>query len=164
MKKFEQQIILDAIEEQLSCEPNVETRNRKRLGENELSDWELRIDNYRVFYDVLIKDEEGIVQIKAVGHKEHNTLYIGACVSSVMKIIELKSGKLTLDEVMELAKSEAVVLRKADGELFALAPVDDFEVEVQLLRKNAEFMAFLKELSQEKATISLQSLRTEFGL
>lgn len=81
-----------------------------------------------------------------------------------MKIIELKSGQLTLDEVMELAKSEAVVLRKANGELFALASVDDFEVEVELLRKNAEFMAFLKELSQEKATISLKSLRTELGL
>lgn len=76
-RKFEQKIILDAIEEQLSCEPTVETRNRKRLGENELSDWELRIDNYRVFYDVVIKDEDRIVQIKAVGHKEHNTLYIG---------------------------------------------------------------------------------------
>lgn len=81
-----------------------------------------------------------------------------------MKIIELKSGQLTLNEVMELAKSEAVVLRNADGELFALAPVDDFEVEVELLRKNAEFMAFLKELSQEQATISLKSLRTELGL
>lgn len=81
-----------------------------------------------------------------------------------MKIIELKSGQLTLKEVMELAKSEAVVLRNADGELFALAPVDDFEVEVELLRKNAEFMAFLKELSQEQATISLKSLRTELGL
>ncbi|MFB8788597.1 MAG: hypothetical protein U7123_07035 [Potamolinea sp.] len=81
-----------------------------------------------------------------------------------MKIIELKSGQLTLDEVMELAKSEAVILRKANGELFALASVDDFEVEVELLRKNAEFRAFLKELSQEKATTSLKSLRTELGL
>lgn len=81
-----------------------------------------------------------------------------------MKIIELKSGQLTLNEVMELAKSEALVLRNADGELFALAPIDDFEVEVELLRKNAEFMAFLKELSQEQATISLKSLRTELGL
>lgn len=75
-RKFEQQIILDAIEEQLQYEPTTETRNRKRLGENELSDWELRVDNYRVFYDVLIEDSS-IVKIKAVGHKEHNTLYVG---------------------------------------------------------------------------------------
>ena len=41
-RKFEQQIILDAIEEQLTYEPITETRNRKQLGENDLSDWELR--------------------------------------------------------------------------------------------------------------------------
>ncbi|EDX77963.1 hypothetical protein MC7420_7701 [Coleofasciculus chthonoplastes PCC 7420] len=35
------------------------------------------MDNYRVFYDVVIEDDSCIVQIKAVGHKEHNTLYIG---------------------------------------------------------------------------------------
>ncbi|MEQ8383898.1 MAG: type II toxin-antitoxin system RelE/ParE family toxin [Coleofasciculus sp. A1-SPW-01] len=76
-RKFAQKTILDSIEAQLSNEPTLETRNRKRLGENELSDWELRVDNYRVFYDVVIEDDSCIVQIKAVGHKEHNTLYIG---------------------------------------------------------------------------------------
>ena len=42
-RKFEQQIILDGIEEQLRHEPNVETRNRKPLSESLLSYWELRI-------------------------------------------------------------------------------------------------------------------------
>ncbi|MCU0543065.1 MAG: hypothetical protein MUE44_12970 [Oscillatoriaceae cyanobacterium Prado104] len=80
-----------------------------------------------------------------------------------MKIIELQSGQ-TLDEAIALAKGEPVVLRQPDGKMFALAPVDDFEIEVELLKKNAEFMAFLKNLSQEKATISLRSLREELGL
>ncbi|CBN53663.1 MULTISPECIES: hypothetical protein [Kamptonema] len=81
-----------------------------------------------------------------------------------MRIIELESGEFTLDEVMILAKSEAIVLRKPDGGMFALAPIDDFDVEVELLKKNTEFMSFLKELSKEKATISLKSLRAELGL
>lgn len=81
-----------------------------------------------------------------------------------MKIIELETEQLTLDQVMTLAKDEAIVLRQPDGKLFALAPVDDFEVEAELLKKNTEFMAFLKSLSQEEATISLQSLREELGL
>jgi mRNA-degrading endonuclease RelE of RelBE toxin-antitoxin system len=76
-RKFEQRIILDAIDEQLAHEPTTETRNRKRLSENELSDWELRVQNFRVFYDVLVEDEQGIVKIKAVGHKEHGVLRIG---------------------------------------------------------------------------------------
>jgi hypothetical protein len=81
-----------------------------------------------------------------------------------MKIIELENGQLTLDEVMALAKSEAVVLRQPDGKMFALAPVNDFEVEVEMLKNNTEFMTFLQQLSQEKATISLRSLREELGL
>jgi mRNA-degrading endonuclease RelE of RelBE toxin-antitoxin system len=76
-KKFEQRIVLDAIENQLHHEPMTETRNRKRLGENELSDWELRVQQFRVFYDVLAEDDRRIVKIKAVGHKDHNTLSIG---------------------------------------------------------------------------------------
>jgi mRNA-degrading endonuclease RelE of RelBE toxin-antitoxin system len=76
-RKFEQQIILDAIEEQLRHEPMTETRQRKRLGENTMSDWELRVQTYRVFYDVLIEENSQVVKIKAVGHKDHNTLYIG---------------------------------------------------------------------------------------
>ena len=42
-----------------------------------MSDWELRVQQYRVFYDVLIEEDLQIVKIKAVGHKDHNTLYIG---------------------------------------------------------------------------------------
>ena len=76
-RKFEQQIILDAIEEQLRHEPMTETRQRKRLGANTMSDWELRVQQYRVFYDVLIEEDPQVVKIKAVGHKDHNTLYIG---------------------------------------------------------------------------------------
>jgi mRNA-degrading endonuclease RelE of RelBE toxin-antitoxin system len=76
-RKFAQQIILDAIEEQLGHEPTTETRNQKRLGENEWSDWELRVQKYRVFYDVITEEDRQVVKIKAVGHKEHNTLYLG---------------------------------------------------------------------------------------
>ena len=76
-RKHQQRIILDAIEEQLLHEPATETRNRKRLGQNELYDWELRVQNFRVFYDIDIEEDHQIVKIKAVGHKEHNRLFIG---------------------------------------------------------------------------------------
>jgi mRNA-degrading endonuclease RelE of RelBE toxin-antitoxin system len=76
-RKYDQKIILDTIEEQLTHEPTTETRTRKKLSGNELSDWEMRVGDFRVFYDVLIDDERGIVKIKAVGHKEHNVLRIG---------------------------------------------------------------------------------------
>ena len=81
-----------------------------------------------------------------------------------MKIIELGHIHPTLDEVIDLAEEELLVLRKSDGSVFALSPVDDFDVEVELLKNNHEFMDFLKQLSQEKATISLQDLRKELAL
>ena len=49
LEKFEQSIILDGIEKQLSVEPATPTRKRKPLRPNELSDWELRIGKFRVF-------------------------------------------------------------------------------------------------------------------
>jgi mRNA-degrading endonuclease RelE of RelBE toxin-antitoxin system len=67
-------IILDAVEEQLTRQPGVPTRHRKLLRENPLADWELRVGEYRVFYD--IDDEPGTVTILAIGVKSHNTLRI----------------------------------------------------------------------------------------
>jgi mRNA-degrading endonuclease RelE of RelBE toxin-antitoxin system len=74
-KKNEQQLILERVEAQLLTEPNIETRNRKILRSNELAEWELRIEKFRVFYDT--DTENSIVIIKAIGYKEHNTLFIG---------------------------------------------------------------------------------------
>ncbi len=76
LKKFEQQVILDSVEKHLQYEPTEETKKRKHLGENEISDWELRIGNYRVFYDVIFEEDRPFVKIKAVGYKDHNILYI----------------------------------------------------------------------------------------
>ncbi len=65
--------ILDCIEEQLTYQPTRQTRNKKILiglippWEHVEPVWELRIEAYRVFYDV---DEKGsIVTIRAIRHK-----------------------------------------------------------------------------------------------
>lgn len=74
LKKADQNLVLDAIENQLTTEPLTATRNRKPLRPNDLSSWETRVGSHRVFYDV---DESAQkVLIKAVGYKEHNKLYI----------------------------------------------------------------------------------------
>jgi mRNA-degrading endonuclease RelE of RelBE toxin-antitoxin system len=73
-RKYEQTLILDQTQTQLTYQPTTETRNRKPLEPNDLADWELRVGAYRVFYDVV--PAEGIVKVKAIGHKEHNELYI----------------------------------------------------------------------------------------
>lgn len=73
-KKHEQKVITEGIKKQLIYEPLVQTKNRKPLRHNPLSRWELRVEEYRVFYDVF--EESETVEIKAVGYKEHNRLFI----------------------------------------------------------------------------------------
>ncbi len=80
-----------------------------------------------------------------------------------MKVIDLERSQAQLEEILRLAQKELVVLRKADGTTFALSEVDDFAVEVELLRNNPEFLAFLKQLGQEKAAISLEELRKKLA-
>jgi hypothetical protein len=77
-----------------------------------------------------------------------------------VKVIELKNSS-TVDELIRAAKHELIVLRKSDGSMYALSQLDDFDVEMELLKNNPEFMTFMKRLSKEKAAISLQDLRKE---
>jgi hypothetical protein len=73
-------LIRATIREQLSFEPEVETRNRKPLQRPAASGatWELRFgpDNrFRVFYAVVAEARE--VQVLAIGVKDRNRLTIG---------------------------------------------------------------------------------------
>lgn len=68
--KRDQKRILAGIESNLRYDPTVETRNRKRLRPNPLAEWELRIGDFRVLYDVdkLVR----VVEIQRVGEKRRS--------------------------------------------------------------------------------------------
>jgi mRNA-degrading endonuclease RelE of RelBE toxin-antitoxin system len=72
-RKHEQNIIIDGIDEQLSYEPTVETRNRKRMRLNDKAEWELRLGNYRVLYNVGVQVR--IVEIQRIGEKRGNAFF-----------------------------------------------------------------------------------------
>ena len=74
LRKGERTRIIEAIEEQLSHEPNHETRNRKRLRPNQTAEWVLRVDRFRVFYD--IEEAACLVKIEAIGLKRGSRLFI----------------------------------------------------------------------------------------
>ena len=73
-RKFEQQFLVDEIDKHLQFEPALPTRNRKKLRSNNLAEWELRIDKFRVFYDIqaVVK----IVKIVAIGQKRGNKVFV----------------------------------------------------------------------------------------
>lgn len=74
LRKFDQRIVVSSIESQLPDQPTQESRNRKRLRPNKLAEWELRIEDHRVFYDV--DPESSVVKVIAVGEKHGNQLLI----------------------------------------------------------------------------------------
>ena len=69
----DQRVILDAIEEFLEVDADVESKRRRSLQPNPVAPWELRVGDYRVFYEIRA---EGLVRVLAVGHKVHNELFI----------------------------------------------------------------------------------------
>ena len=72
-RKPDQVAIRDAIETNFRHQPDLQTKNRKELREGHVSEWELRVDKARVFYDVDV--EAAVVSIVAVGYKERSRLY-----------------------------------------------------------------------------------------
>ena len=71
--KYEQGIILDALTTFLETDAHIGTRRRKRLRANPLAPWELRVGDFRVFYEIT---EPQRVRVLAIGHKQHNDLLI----------------------------------------------------------------------------------------
>jgi mRNA-degrading endonuclease RelE of RelBE toxin-antitoxin system len=72
-KKYEQNQIVHGIDKQLRHQPTVPTRNRKRTRPNVIAEWELRIGDFRVFYDV--EEQVRIVEIQRIGEKHGNEYF-----------------------------------------------------------------------------------------
>ena len=70
----ERKLITTGIRAQLLHEPLVATKNRKPLRANPIASWELRLGKFRVFYEA--DDPSRAVTVIAVGHKEHNQLFV----------------------------------------------------------------------------------------
>ncbi len=74
LRTYDHRIVLEAIEEQLSHQPTVRTRRRKELTnlapgfERVPPVWEIRVGDFRVFYDVDELARE--VHVRAVRRKK----------------------------------------------------------------------------------------------
>ena len=77
LRAFDQRAILDAIEDQLRYQPTIATRRRKCLSgvlpsfEHVIPIWELRVGQFRVFYDA--NEVLRQVHVRAVRRKPPTT-------------------------------------------------------------------------------------------
>jgi mRNA-degrading endonuclease RelE of RelBE toxin-antitoxin system len=73
-RKFDQKRIVAGIEEQPRHEPTRAARDRERLRPTALADWEVRVDEFRIFYD--LPAVGAVVRIVAIGFKIENDLSV----------------------------------------------------------------------------------------
>jgi hypothetical protein len=76
-----------------------------------------------------------------------------------MKTLDLAEKKMTVEELLKLAKAGSVRILAADGHAFVLEDADDFDKEVELLGKSKKVRRFLNQRAKETAATSLEELR-----
>jgi mRNA-degrading endonuclease RelE of RelBE toxin-antitoxin system len=76
LPKAEQVLVVNEVDLQLMHQPTLPTQKRKLLRPNGIAPWQLRLGDIRVFYDVQ-EEPDPVVNVKAIGKKVHNELWIG---------------------------------------------------------------------------------------
>lgn len=74
LRKFDQTILLSQIEAQLRHDPPTPSRRRKPMRSNLIATRELRVDSFRVCYDVDAPRQVALV--RAIGMKRRNRVFI----------------------------------------------------------------------------------------
>jgi hypothetical protein len=75
-----------------------------------------------------------------------------------MKIIDLRIEAFSINQLLELAAGETVLLRSKFGGEFILEAADFFEREVEELGRSKRFMAFLQERFQEPGRVPIEDI------
>ena len=78
-----------------------------------------------------------------------------------MKKINLAHEKLTIEDMLHLARQEPVLLLTSEGQVFCLAEVDDFDREVEALRGSQAFQRFLDERMAGTRRMPLEEIEAE---
>ena len=73
-----------------------------------------------------------------------------------MKTVALSTKAASVAELLRMARQESLLVTTEDGECFLISSADDFDTEVQLLRRNHKFLAMLDKLKSDRDTIPLE--------
>ena len=81
-----------------------------------------------------------------------------------MRVIDISEKPISINEILNSAGAENVILKAADGREFVLAEVDTFDRELELTKQHEELMDFLERRSEEKNTYTLEEVKQQLGL
>jgi hypothetical protein len=80
-----------------------------------------------------------------------------------VKTLDLTKQQLSVDELLESAATEAVLIRGRDGNEFVIEAADAFDHETAELAHSQKFMAFLAERSKEAAGATLEEVQRKLA-
>jgi hypothetical protein len=75
-----------------------------------------------------------------------------------MKTINLSSHPPSVDELLGMARNDALLVKTQDGDCFVVSLADEFTTEVELLRQNHAFLTMLDNFKKEDETIPLEEV------
>jgi hypothetical protein len=81
-----------------------------------------------------------------------------------VKTVVVSPESTELQELLEQARVEDLIVRTADGAEFMLSAVDEFDHEIARTRRNAKLMAFLEERARQTETIPLEEVKRRLGI
>lgn len=81
-----------------------------------------------------------------------------------MKVIDLTETKPSIEEILIMARSDAVLINGTDGEQYILEEADEFEQEVAALGRSEKFMNFLRQRSEQKPGKPLSEIAKKLGM
>jgi len=75
-----------------------------------------------------------------------------------MKTIDISSGLPSIKELLDMAKKESLLIKTKDGESFVISSTDEFDSEVELLRKNHKFLSMLDNFKSSDEAIPIDEV------
>jgi hypothetical protein len=80
-----------------------------------------------------------------------------------MKSVDLHGESIDLSQLLHIAKEESVLLVTPDGYEFILAEVNDFDAEVEALRKSAHFQSFIDQRMSQKERVPIEEIEEDIN-
>ena len=78
-----------------------------------------------------------------------------------MKSVDSRRERVDLPQLLHLAEEGSVLLVTQDGHEFILAEADDFDAEVEALRKSARFQSFLDRRMSQKERVPIEEIEED---
>ena len=80
-----------------------------------------------------------------------------------MTKVDVRQRPVSVDELLQLASDDAVLVVSRDGHEFVVEAADAFDREVARLAESKNFMSFLAERSQESGSVPLEEIEQRLG-